>query len=140
MTILLAEDDELSRQMLSWRLERRGYHLLLAQDGPECLALARRASPSLILLDLSLPKLDGLTVARHLKADPATAAIPIIALTAHAMGGDRERALAAGCDDYDTKPVEFARLVEKIEQRLGAGPGLRPSAAGAPSGSPPPAS
>ena len=118
MTLLLAEDDELSRQMLSWRLERRGYQLLLAHDGPECLHLARSAYPSLILLDLSLPKLDGLTVARQLKADPATASIPIIALTAHAMAGDRERALAAGCDDYDVKPIEFARLLDKIERRL----------------------
>jgi two-component system cell cycle response regulator DivK len=118
MKILLAEDDELSRQMLSWRLERRGYQVLLARDGIECLEAARELGPALVLLDLSLPALDGWEVVRRLKADPATAAIPVIALTAHAMAGDRERALAAGCDDYDTKPVEFARLLGKIDRLI----------------------
>ena len=118
MKLLLVEDDELSRQMLSWRLERRGFQVLLARDGIECLEVAREQAPALILLDLSLPALDGWEVVRRLKSYPATAAIPVIALTAHAMAGDRERALEAGCDDYDTKPVEFARLVGKIESRL----------------------
>ena len=118
MKILLVEDDELSRQMLSWRLERRGYQVLLARDGVEALDAARSEGPALILLDLSLPALDGWSVARQLKADPATASIPVIALTAHAMAGDRERALEAGCNDYDTKPIELPRLLDKMSALL----------------------
>jgi two-component system cell cycle response regulator DivK len=117
--ILLVEDHEPSRQMLSWRLDRKGFQVVEAKDGIEGLDAARRERPDLILLDMSLPALDGWTVARELKADPAVAAIPIIGVTAHAMRGDRERALEAGCDDYDTKPVEFARLLGKIEALLG---------------------
>jgi two-component system, cell cycle response regulator DivK len=115
MRILLVEDNELNRDMLSRRLTRRGFEILMAVNGAEGLSLARRALPDLILLDMSLPVVDGWTVAGELKADPATRAIPIIALTAHAMAGDRERALAAGCDDFDTKPVELHRLMEKID-------------------------
>ena len=113
--ILLVEDNEMNRDMLSRRLARRGYEVLLAHDGAEGLALAAERAPDLVLMDLSLPGIDGWEVTRQLKADPATRAIPVIALTAHAMAGDRERAIAAGCDDYDTKPVEFARLLAKIE-------------------------
>jgi len=114
-TILLVEDNELNRDMLSRRLARRGYDVRLAADGREGVEAARQAGLDLVLLDMSLPELDGWDVARHLKADPATAALPVIALTAHAMAGDRERALAAGCDDYDTKPVDLLRLMGKIE-------------------------
>ena len=117
--ILLVEDDQLSREMLTWRLKRKGYEVALAVDGVQALELARRESPDLILLDMSLPALDGWTVAEQLKEADATKAIPIIALTAHAMAGDREKALAAGCDDYDTKPIELARLLEKVETKLG---------------------
>ena len=116
--ILLVEDNEMNRDMLSRRLERRGYELLIAVDGSEGLALAREQHPDVILLDMSLPVVDGWTAARQLKADATTGAIPIIALTAHAMAGDREKAIEAGCDDYDSKPVEFARLLEKIEHFL----------------------
>jgi CheY-like chemotaxis protein len=119
--ILLVEDNDMNRDMLSRRLERRGYELLMAVDGGQGLSLAREQAPDLILLDMSLPVVDGWTAARQLKDDPATGAIPIIALTAHAMAGDREKALAAGCDDYDSKPVEFSRLLEKIERFLSAG-------------------
>jgi CheY-like chemotaxis protein len=119
-TILLVEDNETNREMLSWRLERKGFDVLMAEDGAQGVALAHESTPDLILLDMSLPVLDGWAAARQLKADLSTARIPIIALTAHAMKGDREQALQAGCDDYDTKPVEFARLLEKIEAQLGA--------------------
>jgi two-component system, cell cycle response regulator DivK len=115
-TILLVEDNEMNRDMLSRRLVRRGYHVRLAADGREGWEAARAGAPlDLILLDMSLPEMDGWEVARRLKADGETCAIPVIALTAHAMTGDRERALAAGCDDYDTKPVDLARLLAKIE-------------------------
>ncbi len=117
-TILLVEDDELNRDMLSRRLSKRGYDILLAADGEEGVAVARRDRPALVLMDMSLPKLDGWEATRRLKADDATKSIPVIAITAHAMQGDRERALAAGCDDYDTKPVDFGRLVGKIERLL----------------------
>ncbi|MHC5035652.1 MAG: response regulator [Planctomycetota bacterium] len=117
--ILLVEDDEMSRDMMSRRLTRRGYDVITAVDGQQAVALASSESPALILLDLSLPVMDGWTVARTLKAGPATASIPIIALTAHAMSGDREKALEAGCDEYDTKPVEFKRLLGKIKSLLG---------------------
>jgi CheY-like chemotaxis protein len=112
--ILLVEDNEMNRDMLSRRLERRGFTILIAVDGAEGVAMAKAEAPELILLDMSLPVLDGWEAARQLKADPRTQAIPIIALTAHAMAGDREKALEAGCDDYDTKPIELPRLLEKI--------------------------
>jgi two-component system cell cycle response regulator DivK len=116
--ILLVEDNEMNRDMLSRRLERRGYEVLIAVDGQEGLTRAQNDAPEIILLDMSLPVLDGWEVARRLKADDETRPIPIIALTAHAMAGDREKALEAGCDDYDTKPVEFPRLLGKIEAFL----------------------
>jgi len=118
--ILLVEDNEMNRDMLTRRLERRGHEVLVAVDGAQGLALAQGTLPGLILMDMSLPIMDGWEATRQLKADPATSSIPIIALTAHAMSEDREKALAAGCDDYDTKPVEFARLVGKIDALLGA--------------------
>jgi CheY-like chemotaxis protein len=117
--ILLVEDNEMNRDMLSRRLERRGYQVLIAVDGGQGVAMAQSEAPDLILMDMSLPVLDGWEVARQLKAAPETRGIPIIALTAHAMVGDRKKALEAGCDDYDTKPIEFPRLVEKIEALLG---------------------
>ncbi len=117
--ILLVEDNEMNRDMLSRRLERRGYQVLIAVDGGQGVAMAQSEAPDLILMDMSLPVLDGWEVARQLKAAPETRGIPIIALTAHAMVGDREKAREAGCDDYDTKPIEFPRLVEKIEVLLG---------------------
>jgi CheY-like chemotaxis protein len=116
--ILLVEDNELNRDMLSRRLRRRGYEVIVAGDGREGIAMARVEPVDLILMDMSLPVLDGWQATRELKADPRTQPIPVIALTAHAMPGDREKALQAGCDDYDTKPVEFARLVDKIEAQL----------------------
>jgi CheY-like chemotaxis protein len=116
--ILLVEDNELNRDMLSRRLRRRGYEVIVAGDGREGIAMARVEPVDLILMDMSLPVLDGWQATRELKADPCTQTIPVIALTAHAMPGDREKALQAGCDDYDTKPVEFARLVDKIEAQL----------------------
>jgi len=118
--ILLVEDDEMNRDMLSRRLVRRGYEVVVAVDGQEGVARAESELPALILMDMSLPVLDGWEAARKLRATPATRAIPIIALTAHAMAGDRERALAAGCDDFDTKPIELDRLLAKIEKLLGA--------------------
>jgi CheY-like chemotaxis protein len=119
--ILLVEDNEMNRDMLSRRLERRGHEVVVAVDGAEGLALALREGPALILMDMSLPVIDGWEATRQLKADPATSSIPIIALTAHAMSDDRERAMLAGCDDYDTKPVEFQRLVQKIDALLAGG-------------------
>jgi len=116
--ILLIEDNEMNRDMLSRRLIRRGYEVVLATNGQEGLALARSGCPDLILMDLSLPALDGWETTRRIKSSPSTAAIPIIALTAHAMAGDKEQALAAGCDDYETKPIEFERLLEKIALQL----------------------
>ncbi|MBI2760805.1 MAG: response regulator [Chloroflexi bacterium] len=113
--ILLAEDNEMNRDMLSRRLERRGYQVIMAVDGGQCIELARAESPDLILMDMSLPVIDGWEATRRLKAAPETRAIPIIALTAHAMSGDREKAAEAGCDDYDTKPIELPRLLAKIE-------------------------
>lgn len=117
--ILIVEDDEMNRDMLSRRLLRRGYDVILAVDGGEALDRASSERPDLILMDVSLPVLDGLEVTRRLRADPATAGIPIIALTAHAMQSDRERALAAGCVDFDTKPTDLARLLGKIAAVLG---------------------
>jgi two-component system, cell cycle response regulator DivK len=119
--ILLVEDNEMNRDMLSRRLERRGYQVAIALDGKQGVAMAGSEAPDLILMDMSLPVLDGWEAARRLKAAPETRAIPIIALTAHAMVGDREKAIEAGCDDYDTKPVEFQRLLEKVEAILAKG-------------------
>jgi two-component system cell cycle response regulator DivK len=116
--ILIVEDNEMNRDMLSRRLERRGYQVILAMDGRQGLAAARSEAPDLILMDMSLPEIDGWEVTRQLKSDDTTRSIPVIALTAHAMSSDRQKALAAGCDDYDTKPVEFERLLMKIETML----------------------
>ena len=117
--ILIVEDNEMNRDMLSRRLARRGYEIILAVDGSEGIAAATTESPDLILMDMSLPVIDGWEAARRLKAEPLTRAIPVIGLTAHAMGGDRDKVLEAGCDDYDTKPVELPRLLQKIETLLG---------------------
>lgn len=116
--ILLVEDNEHNRDMLSRRLIKRGFDVVLACDGEEGLAVAAGERPALILLDLSLPKVDGWEVARRLKADAELRGIPIIALTAHAMDGDREKALAAGCDEYDTKPVELPRLLDTMKRLM----------------------
>lgn len=116
--ILLVEDNEMNRDMLSRRLERRGFTVIIAADGGVGVAQARSASPDLILMDMSLPVIDGWEATRILKADPATAKIPVIALTAHAMAEDRAKAMAAGCDDFDTKPVELPRLLGKIDAML----------------------
>lgn len=116
--ILLVEDNEMNRDMLSRRLERKGYEVLIAIDGREGLEMAQSNTPDLILMDMSLPILDGWEATRQLKADSVTKHIPVIALTAHAMSGDREKAIEAGCDDYDTKPVELPRLLEKMEKLL----------------------
>jgi CheY-like chemotaxis protein len=118
-TILLVEDNEMNRDMLTRRLARRGYTVLSAVDGAEGLAMAEREAPDLILMDMSLPEVDGWEATTRLKRSPSTRAIPVIALTAHAMASDRESALAAGCDDFDTKPVELPRLLEKINALLG---------------------
>lgn len=118
--LLLVEDNEMNRDMLSRRLERNGYEVVSAVDGSEGLQLAREESPDLVLMDMSLPEKDGWAATRELKDDPELGSIPVIALTAHAMPGDREKALDAGCDDYDTKPVELSRLLEKIERQLEA--------------------
>ena len=116
--ILLIEDNDLNRDMLSRRLERRGYDVVIATDGSQGAQMARSAKPALILMDMSLPVMDGWELARSLKDDPDTRGIPILALTAHVTAGDRERALEAGCDDYDTKPIELPRLLGKIEALL----------------------
>jgi CheY-like chemotaxis protein len=116
--ILLVEDNDLNRDMLSRRLERRGYEVIIAADGVQGEAMARSEGPDLILMDMSLPVMDGWELARRLKDDDSTRVIPILALTAHVMAGDREKALDAGCDDYDIKPIEFPRLLAKIEALL----------------------
>lgn len=116
--ILVVEDNEMNRDMLARRLERRGYQVVVAVDGAQGLALAQSEAPDLILMDMSLPVLDGWEATRQLKAASETRAIPVIALTAHAMAGDRDKALEAGCDDYDTKPIELPRLLAKIEAFL----------------------
>jgi CheY-like chemotaxis protein len=128
-TILLVEDNEMNRDMLSRRLERKGYRVVLAADGLRGVEMAASHAPDLVLMDMSLPVLDGWEATRRLKAAPATRHLPVIALTAHAMSGDRERALQAGCDDYDTKPIELPRLLGKIEALLGAtdGAAARPA-------------
>jgi CheY-like chemotaxis protein len=116
--ILIVEDNEMNRDMLSRRLIRRGYEIVKAVDGAEGIAAAQTENPDLVLMDMSLPVVDGWEATRRLKADIGTRAIPIIGLTAHAMAGDREKVIAAGCDDYDTKPVELPRLLQKIEALL----------------------
>jgi len=116
--ILLVEDNEMNRDMLARRLARKGYEVSVAVDGEEGVALARASLPDLILMDMSLPVLDGWEATRQIKADEATRGTPVIALTAHAMAGDKERALEAGCDDYDTKPIELPGLLAKIEALL----------------------
>ncbi len=116
--ILLVEDNEMNRDMLSRRLMRSGYEVVLAVDGEQGVSLAKSASPDLVLMDMSLPVLDGWEATRRLKGDSATSEMPVIALTAHAMAGDQEKARQAGCDDFDTKPVEYARLLSKIEGLL----------------------
>ena len=121
--ILVVEDNEMNRDMLTRRLERRGYEVIVSADGEEGISKVQSDRPDLILMDMDLPILDGWEATRRLKASEDTQAIPIIALTADAMAGDREKALEAGCDDYDTKPVEFTRLVNKIEAQL-AKPGV----------------
>jgi CheY-like chemotaxis protein len=119
-TILLVEDNEMNRDMLSRRLERKGYRVEVAVDGLRGVEMAASHAPDLVLMDMSLPVLDGWEATRRLKAAPATRHVPVIALTAHAMAGDREKALQAGCDDYDTKPIELPRLLAKIEALLGS--------------------
>ncbi len=121
--ILLVEDNEMNRDMLSRRLERKGYHVVVAVDGDDGIARARSELPHLILMDMSLPVKDGWTATREIKDDAGLRDIPVIALTAHAMAGDKDRAIEAGCDDYDTKPVEFARLLSKIEALIGTAAG-----------------
>lgn len=117
--ILLVEDHEEIWDFLSRRLKRRGYDVVVAQDGEEGVSQARASHPDIILLDMNLPIMDGWTAARALKSDAATAKIPIIALTAHAMSGDKEKAVQAGCDDYHPKPIDFSRLLTQISQALG---------------------
>jgi CheY-like chemotaxis protein len=118
--ILLVEDNEMNRDMLSRRLIKRGHEVSIAVDGQQGVSMAGSENPEIILLDMSLPVMDGWEAAKCLKADPATNSIPIIALTAHAMAGDREKCLEAGADDYDTKPVDFKRLLGKINDLLGS--------------------
>lgn len=114
--ILIVEDNEMNRDMLSRRLERRGFAIVMAVDGRQGVDMTRSENPDLVLMDMSLPVMDGWTATRTIKDDPELAKIPVIALTAHAMEGDREKAIAAGCDDYDTKPIELPRLLEKIQK------------------------
>lgn len=116
--ILLVEDNEMNLDMLKRRLSRKGYELLIAVDGAEGVELSRSHQPDIILMDMSLPVMDGWQATREIRNDPQTKHIPVIALTAHAMAGDREKCVAVGCDDYDTKPIEFPRLLEKIETLL----------------------
>jgi CheY-like chemotaxis protein len=117
--VLLVEDNEESRDGLSRHLRRKGYEVLIAVDGRQAVDVARAQAPDLILMDMSLPVVDGWEATRQLKSAPETRGIPVVALTAHAMAGDRERALEVGCDEYDTKPVEFARLLAKMESLFG---------------------
>ena len=118
-TVLLVEDNEMNRDMLSRRLVKKGYDVVFAPDGSVAVDLAASEKPALILMDLSLPVLDGWEATRRIKANPETSGIPVIALTAHAMAGDKEKAIQAGCEDYDTKPVDFPRLLRKIESLIG---------------------
>ena len=117
--LLLVEDNEMNRDMLSRRLRKKGYEVAIAVDGQAGLEMANSEEPELILMDMSLPIMDGWTATKRIKADDATNKIPVIALTAHAMEGDRTKALEAGCDDYDTKPIDLKRLLSKIEALLG---------------------
>lgn len=117
--VLLVEDNEMNRDMLSRRLSKRGFDVLMAGDGAEGVAMAKAELPDLILMDMSLPVLDGWGATRQIKGEASTRAIPLIALTAHAMAGDRDKAMEAGCDDYDTKPIELPRLLEKMERLMG---------------------
>jgi two-component system cell cycle response regulator DivK len=117
-TILVVEDNEMNREMLSRRLERKGYQVLIAVDGEASISVARAHAPDLILMDMSLPIVDGWEATRRMKADQSLKHIPVIALTAHAMANDRDKALEAGCDDYDTKPIDLPRLLGKIEELL----------------------
>jgi CheY-like chemotaxis protein len=119
--LLYIEDNEMNRDMLSRRLQRRGFEVMIAADGEQGMAMAGAQKPDLILMDMSLPVLDGWEATRRLKAEPDTRRIPIIGLTAHAMATDRDKCLEAGCDEYETKPVEFGRLLDKIERLLGTG-------------------
>lgn len=121
--ILLVEDNEMNRDMLSRRLERKGFQVVMAVDGRQGVDLAMSEGPDLILMDMDLPIIDGWEATRRVKADESTRGIPVIALTAHAMVGDRDKAMAAGCDDYDTKPIDFPRLLGKIETLLGGAAG-----------------
>jgi CheY-like chemotaxis protein len=121
--ILLVEDNEMNRDMLSRRLVRGGYEVIIAEDGARGVAIAMSDKPDLILMDMSLPVIDGWEATRQIKATPGISRIPIIALTAHAMAGDRDKALASGCDDYDTKPIELQRLLRKMETLLTAAGG-----------------
>ena len=116
--ILLVEDNEMNRDMLSRRLERRGFKVIMALDGAQGVEMARSENPTLILMDMSLPVMDGWTATRTLKDDPATARIPVIGLSAHAMSSDLDKALEAGCDDYDIKPIDLIRLLEKMQTQL----------------------
>jgi two-component system, cell cycle response regulator DivK len=116
--VLLVEDNEMNRDMLSRRLARRGFDVLMAVDGEQGVRMAKTEMPDLILMDMSLPVLDGWGATRQIKAEASTQSIPLIALTAHAMAGDRDKALQAGCDDYDTKPIELPRLLEKMDRLL----------------------
>ena|SRR5262245_8204857 len=118
--ILLVEDNDMNRDMLSRRLERRGYQVVVALDGEQGVSMAQAERPDLILMDMSLPVLNGWEATQRIKSAPATQNIPVIALTAHAMAGDQEKAMAAGCDDYDIKPIDLPRLLDKIEKFLGA--------------------
>jgi len=118
MRVLLVEDNEMNRDMLSRRLSRRGFDVLIAVDGAQGIQVAKTELPDLILMDMSLPVVDGWDATRQLKTDTQTQSIPVIALTAHAMSGDRDKALSAGCDDYDTKPIDLDRLLGKMEQLL----------------------
>jgi two-component system cell cycle response regulator DivK len=119
--ILLVEDNETNRDMLSRRLIRKGYEVVMAEDGEQAVQMAATEHPDIILMDMSLPVIDGWEATRRVKAHEATRVIPVIALTAHAMAGDREKAMDAGCDDYDTKPIEFPRLLDKITALLARG-------------------
>jgi two-component system cell cycle response regulator DivK len=121
--VLLVEDNEMNRDMLSRRLVRRGFEVVFAANGKQGVDLARSEKPDIILMDMSLPIMDGWEATRCVKSDDATRSVPVIGLTAHAMSGDREKAIEAGCDDYDTKPVELDRLIGKIERLLGAAKG-----------------
>jgi len=121
--ILLVEDNEMNRDMLSRRLERKGFEVVMAADGQQGIDLAMSEDPDLILMDMDLPIVDGWEATRRVKAGESTRGIPVIALTAHAMVGDRDKAMAAGCDDYDTKPIDFPRLLGKIETLLGSAAG-----------------